>query len=276
MRTALLVLLIIALILAAVVLLYWASTLITPRSFAAYPDQSQPLQTMPLPAGLPAPVERFYRALYGDQIPVIETVVITGRARVRPAGPFYLPARFRFTHVAGQSYRHYIEATLFGIPALKINERYLEGESLMELPFTQPVANAPKNNQGANLGLWSEAVWFPAIYLTDPRVQWQPVDDVTALLIVPFEDTTETFVVRFDPTTHLITYFESMRYQGAESDSKTLWLNKSIAWGQLDGQTTLTTGSAIWMDTGVPWAYFTVEDIRFNVPVQDYIRAKGE
>ena len=30
-----------------------------------------------LPAGLPAPVERFYRTLYGDRIPVITSAVIT-------------------------------------------------------------------------------------------------------------------------------------------------------------------------------------------------------
>lgn len=30
-------------------------------------------------------------------------------------------ARFRFTHKAGQDYRHYIEATIFGITILKVN-----------------------------------------------------------------------------------------------------------------------------------------------------------
>jgi hypothetical protein len=34
-------------------------------------------------------------------------------------------------------------------------------------------------------------------------------------------------------------------------------------------------GAAIWMDDGKPWAYFTVEDIVFNVDVREYIRAKG-
>jgi hypothetical protein len=33
---------------------------------------------MPLPDGLPAPVERFYRQVYGDDVPRIESAVITG------------------------------------------------------------------------------------------------------------------------------------------------------------------------------------------------------
>ena len=35
------------------------------------------------------------------------------------------PARFRFIHEAGRGYRHYIEATVFGLPLMKVNERYL-------------------------------------------------------------------------------------------------------------------------------------------------------
>jgi len=93
--------------------------------------------------------------------------------------------------------------------------------------------------------------------------------------VVPFEDTEETFVVRFDPETGLISYFESMRYHGAESTAKVLWLNESREWGTLNGQTTLMVGAAIWMDNGKPWAIFTLEDIVFNVDVGEYIRAKG-
>jgi transposase InsO family protein len=54
-------------------------------------------------------VERFYRVIYGHQIPVIESAVISGRAQMRLFGITF-PGCFRFTHIAGQDYRHYIEA----------------------------------------------------------------------------------------------------------------------------------------------------------------------
>ena len=41
----------------------------------------------------------------------------------------------------------------------------------MEIPMG--VFEGEKINQGANLGLWSENVWMPAVFLTDPRVQWE-------------------------------------------------------------------------------------------------------
>jgi hypothetical protein len=260
--------------LAGLALLGWLGLKIMPAPFPAFPQGSQPMKTIPLPAGLPAPVERFYRQVYGDQAPVIESAVITGRGRLRPFGPFYLPARFRFTHIAGQSYRHYIEATFFGLPLFKVNERYVDGKSLFEAPVGV-IDDDPKQNQGANLGMWSETLWMPAIFLTDPRVRWEPVNESTALLVVPFEDTEETYVVRFDPDSGWITYLESMRYQSPQSREKTLWLNETVAWGELAGVPMVRTGAAIWLDQRTPWAFFTIEDIVFNVDVQEYIRAKG-
>ena len=57
-----------------------------------------------------------------------------GRLRLPSKGGISFPARFRFTHHAGQGYRHYIEATMFGYPVMKINEYYLDGNARMELP----------------------------------------------------------------------------------------------------------------------------------------------
>jgi len=147
------------------------------------------------PAG---PVARYYRVTCGEQTPVIESAVISGRAKMRIGG-FTFPARFRFTHEAGRNYRHYIEAAVLGIPAMKVNEHYLDGHSRLELPFGT-VENAPKIDMAANLGLWVESIWLPSIYLSDPRVRWITVDSTTAQLIVPFGQEEDAFTVTFAST----------------------------------------------------------------------------
>jgi hypothetical protein len=263
----------IAVILVAFIAILLIGLLVKPTRFAAYPEQSGEVETIPLPSGLPAPVERYYRVVYGEKIPVITSVVITGRAYLRPAGPVMLPARFRFTHAAGKDYRHYIETTLYNIPFLKVNERYLDGKGRMELPFG--IDEGDKLDQAANLGLWAETAWFPAVFLTTPGVSWLPVDDNTAQLVVPFNEGTDSFIVRFNPDTGFAEYFEAMRYHDSKSVSKVLWINHTEAVKEADGNMQFETGSATWMDDGKPWAFFTMEDMVINTDVSEYLQLKG-
>lgn len=247
---------------------------VKPRAFAPFQPSSRPAEEIPLPDGLPAPVERFFRTVYGDSIPVIETVVITGRARMRPFG-IWLPARFIWIHNTGTDYRHYFEATLFGIPLLRIDEGYVDGKSFFESPMGT-FYDDPNTNQGANLALWAEAGLFPAVWATDPRARWAPVDDDTALLTVPYEDKEETFVVRFDPETGLVTTLEVMRYREAgEGKPKILWITRNEPGPSVPDLPISAVGSVTWFDQGKPWAMFTLESIVTNVDVSQVIEARG-
>jgi hypothetical protein len=257
----------------ALVVLSWLGLQIIPKPFAPFPQKSQVQETIPLPEDLPAPVARFYRQIYGQQVPLIQSAVVSGRASLRIQGITF-PGRFRFTHNAGQDYRHYIEATLYGLPLMKVNERYLGRESRMELPFGV-TENDPRVNQGANLGLWAESIWLPSIWISDPRVRWEPVDQDTALLVVPYGEEEQRFVMRFDPQTGLPNILESMRYRGAESQDKILWINQVLEWGQINGHTVPTVSSLTWLDEGSPWAVLTAEELVYDVEVADYLRVKG-
>jgi hypothetical protein len=242
-------------ILAALLGLGWVGLQIRPAPFPAVAQPSAPLETMPLPAGLPAPVARFYRETYGEQVPIIHSAVITGRGTLR-LSRITLPIRFRFTHDAGQSYRHYIEATLFGLPLLKVNEYYVNDQERMVFPWGVQQDN-PKLDQGGNLGMWAELLrWAPASLLSDARVRWEPVDAETALLVVPFKAQQERFVVRFDPASGQIRYWEVMRYKNGTGD-KTLWVN------------------GVWFDDGRPWAAFDSEEIAYNIAVDTSFSASG-
>lgn len=265
----------IAIVIAALLVLVlagWVGLQIKPDSFPALEQPPGNISSVPLPDDLPPPVERFYRQLYGEDVPVFETAVVTGHMQMRVQGITF-PGRFRFIYQAGQGYRHYIEATLFGRPLLKVNEYYLDGRARLELPFG--VSEGSQVDQAANLGLWAEAVWFPAIWLTDSRVSWQAVDTDTAILIVPFGDDQQHFVARFNPETGLLHMLESMRYKAQDDAAKTLWLNAVQDWGEINGTNLPTTGALTWLDEGKPWAVFEVTDVRYNVAVEEAIRTTG-
>ena len=243
--------------LALLILLAWIGLQIKPAAFPAISEQPPQLGTVPLPEGLPTPVERYFRQLYGENVPVIQTAVITGRGTLRPVngGP-RLPIRFRFTHEAGQNYRHYIEATILGLPILKVNEYFNNGKGRMVMPWGTS-ENNPKIDQAGLLGLWAESItWFPAILVTDPRLRWEPVDDDTAWLVVPFGATHERILFRFDPASGKILYWETLRYKNGDGE-KMPWINGT------------------WFDEGSPWAAFDAEQVVFNVSVATSVTAKG-
>jgi hypothetical protein len=70
-----------------------------------------------------------------------------------------MQARFIVVHHTWKDYRHYFEATWFGLPLSKINESYVDGNSHFELPVAT-YDNDPSITQAANLALWAEASWL--------------------------------------------------------------------------------------------------------------------
>jgi len=262
-------------VLGVLVGLLWIGLKIRPGALPKITLPPGKLETTALPDGLPAPVERFYRTLYGDRVPVVNSVVLSGRGSMRPVvtGPTF-PMRFRFTHEAGQNYRHYMEATFFGMPIMKGNEHFLDGRARLDLTIIGTSEGA-KVDQAANLALWAEAIWFPSLFVTDPRLRWEPFDEYTAVLVVPYGKDEEHILVRFDPQTGLLKYVEAMRYRDESDDEKLLWIGEGLDWGLVDGNMLPRTGEITWFDQGSPWAVFTIEEAVFNLDVGEYIRQDG-
>ncbi len=158
---------------------------------------------------------------------------------------------------------------------MKVNEGIVDGVSFFEAPVGN-IHDDPATNQAANLAVWAEAGWFPSIWLTDPRVRWEAVDDRTALLFVPFEDKMENFVARFNPDTGMIDNMEAMRYRDSgDQAKKILWITTTEQGPNIEGTNISSVGSATWLDQGKPWATFTLEEAHYNPDVSEYIHQKG-
>jgi hypothetical protein len=238
-------------VLAGTILLGWLGLRVMPAPFPAFPQPQPEVERMPLPTGLPAPVERFYRQRYGEDIPKITTAVIRGRGTLKLSG-LKVPMRFRFVHQAGQGFRSDIEMTFFGGTIMKALEIYSEGHGYGKTPGGVTEGEA-WFDQSANIRMWAEAIeFFPAALLTTPGVRWEAMDETTALLVVPYGGARagaaqDQLMVRFDPASHQAQFIEAMKYKDAET--KTLWVN------------------GIWMDDGKRWLEMNVEEVVYNLEV---------
>ncbi len=255
-----------------VVLFFTFGLRFKPAPFEAYRGQVGPVTTTEIPTGLPEPVERFYHMYHGDAVPVYHTAVFSGRGTVRFMG-ITLPARLRFTHQTGEGYRHYIETTFYGIPLLKVNERYLEGHTRLELPFGV-VENDPKVDGAANQGLWGETMFYPAAFLTYPGVRWEAVDEASARLYVPFGAQEQIFTVSFDPQTGMIQRMETLRYRD-EKAGALRWWGELITEQDEEGLPLRTSFTVTWEDEGTPWLKAELEEVVFNSDVREYIQQRG-
>lgn len=258
--------------LVTVVAVGWAGLQVEPEPLAEPDLQPGDVTRVPLPAGLPAPVERFYRTLYGEEVPLITSAVISGRGEMRISGITF-PVRYRFSHVTGEAYRHYIELTGFGARITAVNEWYLDGRGRLDLPFG--VSDGPNIDQGANLALWAEAVWMPSVWVTDPAARWEPIDDTTALLVVPFGVETEEFTVTFDPQSGLLERMESMRFKTVSDEARILWINQAAEWGEVNNHPVPLRTSITWGDEDSPWARLDTENVLYNADLGTYIEAAG-
>lgn len=238
-------------------LLYWGLQF-TPQPFSAYAESTHAVAFMPVPSGLPAPVERYYRTTLGEQVPVIETAVMSARGFMHLG--VKIPIRIRMIHWAGQGYYTMIQPTLFGRPVLTWLDTYLNGSAHVDMPPGIP-DNDPKMNLSSNLALWAESTAIPSLFLTDPRVSWEPVDETHARLIVPSPEGRDSFTVTFDSATGEMTGLEALRWRDRKDSAKSVWRTAARgAWSNV-----------AWNDEA-PWFEMVIDEVVTNVDVSAYIK----
>jgi hypothetical protein len=251
-------------ILVALVGAAWLGTRVSLQSFDVPELESRDLGSVPPPENLPAPVARYVALAFGGEIPIVESALVIGSGEATFNG-LTLPIRFKFYHDAGHAYYHFIQAGWFGQPLLAVNERFLEGVSILDIPG-QYVEDNPEINASANQGMWSEAIWLPSIWFTDERVRWEAIDDNSARLVIPDAADEEAFTVSFDPQTHLIDHLTTLRYQSPGDTERTLWTPRILEWDRFNGVIVPSSSTLQW-GSAAPWVEWHVETVLYNVNV---------
>jgi hypothetical protein len=243
---------------------------IMPKSFSPHHEKTPDMHWIELPSDLPKPVYRHFATTLGDQIPEINSAVVSGKARFKFSG-IWMPVRFKAYYIPGRDFYRYMEITWFGLPILKGQDSYINQEGSLRIGGMLNIfEQGDKINQGQNLAMWGEGVFAPSVFVADPEVRWESLNETSARLQVPFGEQKESFLVSFDSQTGLMTQMSALRYRDQE-DEKTPWRIEFLDWDTFHSVKVPVNVAVAWEDEGGPWAFFTIEDVEYNVDVSEKI-----
>jgi hypothetical protein len=155
--------------------------------------------------GLPAPVQRYFRAVLRDGQPMVSAVRIglVGTINMSAAAeqwrPFTSTQRV-ITRRPGFDW----DARIAMAPGLtaRVHDAYVAGEGLLHASLFGLVSVAdergtPEMARGELLRYFAEAAWYPTALLPSQGVRWEAVDDASARATLSDGETAVTLLFRF-------------------------------------------------------------------------------
>lgn len=217
-------------------------------------------------AGLPAPVQRYFRHVLKPGQPYLRS------ARLRHDGQFKTDLNKGWMAITGEEYfladrPGYIwigHTTWFSAC-----DQYIAGAGSLTvrllgiLPIVR--ASGPSFDQGELLRWLAETVWFPTSLLPGGRTIWSPIDDDSATLTLTDHDQTVVCLMQFNEQGEIVRY-QAQRY--SDETHIDTWTGYLSAYRQMHGLRVPTQASAAWVIAGKekPYARFTLRQIEYDQP----------
>jgi len=156
--------------------------------------------------GVPAPVQRYFRAVLKDGQPIVAAVTVehTGTFNMGEAAdqwkPFTSTQRV-ITRRPGFDWEGRV-AMMPGLP-VRVHDAYIAGEGILHAAVLGLVSMVNLRGtgevaQGELMRFFAEAAWYPTALLPSQGVLWDAVDDHSARATIKDGDLTLTLLFRFN------------------------------------------------------------------------------
>lgn len=241
----------------------WADTtrVLADKLDAAQPDaQTQPASqacyhTRELD-GLPAPVQRYFRAVLKEGQPLIRTATIdlAGTFNLSATGEQWKPFTSTQRVVTGRPGFLWDAqmAMLAGVP-VRVVDSYIAGQGLLHAAVLGLFTVADSRGggdiaRGEFMRYFAEAAWYPTALLPSQGVQWQAVDDRSANATLVDGPLTLTLLFRFNDA-GLVDSFRA-EARGAMVGKDVVMLPWEGTWSNYQTQGGITvpfTGEVAWV-----------------------------
>ena len=225
--------------------------------------------------GLPAPVQRYFRAVLKDGQPLITAVTIdmAGRFNLSPTGEQWKPFTSR-QRVTTRRPGFLWDATIAMLPGVKVRvvDSYIAGGGLLHATVQGLFTMAEMRGEGeiarGELMRWfAEVAWYPTALLPSQGVRWQAVDAHSANATVVDGPQTLRLLFRFNDA-GLIGSFRAEARGGMVGDKVVMapWEGSWSNYQWRDGVQLPLTGEVAWMRPEGRRPYFvgTVTSLAFE------------
>lgn len=160
--------------------------------------------------GLPAPVQRYFRAVLADGQPIVSAVTIdmAGTINMSATGeqwkPFTSMQRVA-TSSTGSGSGFMWDAEIAMLPGIKVHvvDSYIAGKGLVQASMLGLFTVADMSGKGEMargefMRFFAETPWYPTALLPSQGVQWAAVDDTSAKATIVDGSITLTLLFRFN------------------------------------------------------------------------------
>jgi len=214
---------------------------------------------------LPAPVQRYFRAVLRDGQPIIASVTadLTGTFNMSPTGQQWKPFTSRQRVVTARP-GFVWDAQVQMLPgvAVRVVDSYVAGEgqlraAVLGLLTVAEMQGGGEIARGEFMRFFAEAAWYPTVLLPSQGVRWETVDDTSAHATIVDGRLTLTLLFRFNDA-GLIDSFRA-EARGATVGKETVMLPWEGKWSNYqvcNGMTVPFTGEVAWVHPDGPRPYF--------------------
>ncbi len=206
--------------------------------------------------GLPAPVQRYFRAVLTDGQPIIgaATIEMSGTINMSATAEHWKPFTSHQRVVTRRpGFLWDAQVDMFpGLPA-RVVDSYVSGQGrlIARLLGLFTVADAQGGGElarGEFMRYFAEAAWYPTALLPSQGVRWQAVDDASANATIVDGPITLTLLFRFNQAGLIASVRADSRGAGVGRDMVMLpWDCGLSDYQPHDGMSVPMTGEAAWV-----------------------------
>jgi hypothetical protein len=204
--------------------------------------------------GLPAPVQRFFRAVLKDGQPIVAAANLSQRGLFNMSETENKWSPFTATQLVTTQHLGFDwDARIQMAPGVSafVHDSYVLGEgklhaSLLGLLTVADVGNTPQAAQGELLRFFAEMPWYPTALLPSQGVRWEAIDDTSARATLTDGATTVSLVFQFNAEGAIAT----MRAEARDRDALT-----AMPWNGRFWEYAVRNGMLIPLEGEVGWEY---------------------